>query len=143
MGIDVGSANARANDLRGCANDLRSAKSNLAQYKAVFGSDWQATEAGYFASAVGGVENRMNQAISELESIAGDIVSTANAIRKEEEEKARREAEERARREAEERARREEQERREAEERADKEKEALAVAQSVVRSIFRGTGRRR
>ncbi len=122
MGIDVGSANARAKDLRDCANELRQAQNNLAQYKNHLSNNWQAAETNYFFGAIGGVETQLNQAALELESIAGDIVSTANAIKREEEERARREAEERARREAEERARRE------AEEQAKRDAQELAAA---------------
>lgn len=106
MGIDVDSAMARANELRKYASELRSAQRGLAGYKEIFGTSWQGAEICYYASAVGNVELRLNQAALELESIANLIVTTAKQIKGEEEaaERARREAEERARREAEEAA---------------------------------------
>lgn len=102
MGIDLTNANARANELRAYATQLRSAKGNLSQYKGILGSSWQGTEITYYANAVGNVETKLIQVASELDSIANSIVATANQIRAEEEaaERARREAEERARQEA-------------------------------------------
>ena len=107
--IDVGSANARANELRSYANQLRSARSKISQYKRIFGTSWEGMEVTYYINAVGNVESRLNQAALELESIANSITTTANQIREEEEaaERARREAEERARQEAQQRARQE------------------------------------
>lgn len=102
MGINVANANARANELRAYATQLRSAKGNLSQYKGIFGSSWQGTEITYYVNAVGNVETKLIQAATELDAIANSIVATANQIRAEEEaaERARREAEERARQEA-------------------------------------------
>ena len=101
--IDVGSANARANELRSYANQLRSARTGLSQYKSMIGESWDGTEVLYYSSAVEKVQERSNQIAAELDSIANAISTTAAQIREREEaeERARREAEERARREAE------------------------------------------
>lgn len=103
MGIDVGNANIRANELRNYASQLRTVQNYLEQYRDMFESSWQAVEVTYYNNAIESVKMRLIQAIAELESIGDDIVSAADQIRVEEEaaERARHEAEERARREAE------------------------------------------
>ena len=93
--IDVGSANARANELRSYANQLRSARTGLSQYKSMIGESWDGTEVLYYSSAVEKMQERSNQIAAELDSIANAISTTAAQIREREE------AEERARREAE------------------------------------------
>lgn len=99
MGINVESAAARANELRGYARQLRNAKSDILQYKQIFGSSWQGTEAFYYISAAERAQEKLERQASELEALGNEIVSVADQIRREEEaaERARREAEERER----------------------------------------------
>ena len=107
--IDVGSANARANELRSYAWKLRNSKTGLVQYKTMLETSWEGTEVSYYLDAVEKIQQKLNQTALELESIANAISATAAQIREREEaeEKAKREEEEKECREAEERERRE------------------------------------
>lgn len=110
MGINVGSANNRAAELRNYASQLRAAKTALAQYENTIMCHWQGRETAYYRQAIESVRNKLESASRELESVAGAVTSTANQIRADEieEERRRREEEERRCREEEERRRREE-----------------------------------
>lgn len=88
--IDVGSANNKAGELRGYAAQLRLVKSTLLQYQGVIRGGWSAPEVSYYMRALGEVQNKLQQASDELDSIAGAVSSTASQIRHEEEEAARR-----------------------------------------------------
>lgn len=106
MGIDVGSADRRAGDLREYASQLQVAKTNLTQYRSMIETNWQGQEVAYYINAIISAQNRLQTASNELHSIASSVSSTAQQIWEEEEaERRRQEAEEQARREAEEAAR--------------------------------------
>lgn len=129
--IDVGSANARANELRGYASNLREASRLLEQYQTDIQSNWQAQEVIFYISAINNAQKRLSSAASELESIASSVSSTASQIRAEEE------AAERARQEAERRRREEEErQRQEAEAEAERQRQAaIASTSAVVNSV--------
>lgn len=85
---------------------LRGARETVSGYCSELYENWEGLEVGYYASALSDIENRLQAAAGELESLGDDIVSTAQEIWEEEEaERRRREEEERQRQEEEERQR--------------------------------------
>ena len=106
MAIDVGAARGVSGQLHSCAGRLRGARETVSGYCSELYENWEGLEVGYYASALSGIENRLQAAAGELESLGDDIVSTAQEIWEEEEaERRRREEEERQRQEEEARQR--------------------------------------
>lgn len=102
MGIDVGSANGRAEQLRNIAQQLREVKKGINTYRLILNNNWQGTEVNYYMTTLSGITARLEAAAAELESIGSAVSSTAHEIWEEEEaERRRREEEERRRREEE------------------------------------------
>lgn len=105
--LDVGSADARASELRNCASELASSRRKLSQLNNMLGLVWQGTEVQFFNQAISMSEAEISSASDALWGIAQDVSFAAREIRAEEEEaeRRRREAEEKAKQEAAERAR--------------------------------------
>ena len=102
MGIDVGSANRQAGQLRNIAQQLRDVKKGINTYRTILNNNWEGTEVNYYMTSLSGIAARLEAAAVELESIGGAVSSTAHEIWEEEEaERRRREEEERRRREEE------------------------------------------
>ncbi|MFD0671941.1 hypothetical protein [Cohnella sp. GCM10027633] len=105
MGISVSSAQSQANSLRAQATAIRDLANSLHNEKGDLNVAWQASEMKYVNMAIERIVIELRDLGTEIDSIAGDVVSVAYEI-KAEEDRAREEEERRAReaREAEERA---------------------------------------
>ena len=97
MAIDVGAARGVSGQLHSCAGRLRGARETVSGYCSELYENWEGLEVGYYASALSNIENRLQAAAGELESLGDDIVSTAQEIWEEEEAERKRREEERQR----------------------------------------------
>lgn len=95
MGVDVNLANTQASQLQQYAESLKVAKQNMLSYKTEISVNWVGTETTYIHSGIDKAILQLDSAITQLETITGDIVTTASQIRQEE--IAREEAERQAR----------------------------------------------
>ncbi len=92
--ISVSDAYNKASRLNSCASDLRGIKSNLSSYKSNLNQAWQGQEMNSINSALDDLIRELGQQASAADSIASDIRTAAQEIRREEEaaEEARRRA---------------------------------------------------
>ncbi|WP_251551954.1 hypothetical protein [Neobacillus muris] len=97
MKLDVANETAKARRIGNYEDTLQSIKNSLEGFKTNVNSGWKAEEMRYFNSAIDQVTSRLAKIAPQLSSIESDIISTAKAIRREEDEK---EAAEKAAREA-------------------------------------------
>jgi uncharacterized protein YukE len=89
MGIDVSRATSQAHKINEYAAQLRDTQNALNNYKANLNSAWQAEEMIYVNRAIDNINSEINNLSSTLDSLGNDIVTTANEIRREEEERER------------------------------------------------------
>lgn len=132
MSIDINLANNQAAQLRAYADQLRSAKNDLYNYKDTIVSAWRGTEAKSVIASIDAQTAKIDKVIKELESLSSNVQSTAASIKRQEEAAAAaaREKAERERREREQAAARAAAAREQAA-KAEKERQAKAQAQAA------------
>lgn len=87
MKINVSRETELARKIGSYEGKLQTLKSNLANSKTTVNSGWKAQEVVYINQALTQVMNELSKIAPDLRSIETEIISTANAIKKEEDEK--------------------------------------------------------
>ena len=87
MKLNVANEAGKARRIGDCESTLLSIKGDLEKFKSSLNSGWKAKEIDHVNNAVNQVMNKLTNIAPRLQSIESDIITTARAIRREEDEK--------------------------------------------------------
>lgn len=77
MAFNYSAAYRQASRMESAADDLRSARTKLANYKSYIVSNWRGSEVSYITQAIDQAMQELRSAASDMDGIASDVRSVA------------------------------------------------------------------